>query len=49
MGLWLIDNCDLEALRATCERLGRWAFQIVLSPLRVVGGTGSPANPLAIF
>lgn len=49
MGLWLIDNCGLEALRDTCERLGRWAFQFVLSPLRVVGGTGSPANPLAIF
>jgi len=49
MGLWLIDNCDLEALRDTCERLGRWTFQFVLSPLRVVGGTGSPANPLAVF
>jgi kynurenine formamidase len=49
MGLWLIDNCDLEMLRDTCQRLGRWEFQFVLSPLRVVGGTGSPANPLAIF
>jgi kynurenine formamidase len=49
MGLWLIDNCDLEELRATCERLGRWEFLLVLAPLRLVGGTGSPANPLAIF
>jgi len=49
MGLWLIDNCDLEPLRDTCERLARWTFQFVLSPLRVVGGTGSPANPLAVF
>lgn len=49
MGLWLIDNCDLEALAATCNRLGRWEFQFVLAPLRVVGGTGSPVNPLAVF
>lgn len=49
MGLWLIDNCNLEALAQTCERLGRWEFQFILSPLRFIGGTGSPANPLAVF
>jgi kynurenine formamidase len=49
MGLWLIDNCDLEELAAACARYGRAAFQFVLAPLRVVGGTGSPANPLALF
>jgi kynurenine formamidase len=49
MGLWLIDNCDLEALAAACARLGRHEFLFLLSPLRIVGGTGSPANPLAIF
>jgi kynurenine formamidase len=49
MGLWLIDNCDLEALHTACSERGRWEFLFMLSPLRVVGGTGSPANPLAIF
>ena len=49
IGLWLIDNCDLEALAAACTERGRWEFLFVLSPLRVVGGTGSPANPLAVF
>jgi kynurenine formamidase len=49
MGLWLIDNMQLEDATATAERLKRWTFQFVLSPLRVIGGTGSPANPLAIF
>jgi kynurenine formamidase len=49
MGLWLIDNCDLEALAAACAQYRRAAFQFVLSPLRVVGGTGSPANPIAVF
>ena len=49
MGLSLIDNCDLEALAATCERLGRWEFMLTLGPLRIENGTGSPVNPLAIF
>jgi kynurenine formamidase len=49
MGLWLIDNCDLEALAAACDRLGRSDFLFTLAPLRWVGATGSPANPLATF
>lgn len=49
MGLWLIDNCDLEALRDTCEELGRFEFLFTVAPLRWVGATGSPANPLATF
>jgi kynurenine formamidase len=49
MGLWLIDNCDLEALAETCTRLGRSEFLFTLAPLRWVGATGSPANPLATF
>lgn len=49
MGLWLIDNCDLEELGATCASLGRYEFQFVLAPLRFRGATGSPANPLAVF
>jgi len=49
MGLWLIDNCQLEDLAATCARLGRWEFQFVLSPIRFQGVTGSPVNPLAVF
>jgi hypothetical protein len=49
MGLWLIDNCDLEELAATCDAAGRWEFFFTLAPLRWVGATGSPANPLATF
>jgi kynurenine formamidase len=49
MGLWLIDNCDLEALADCCSRLGRYEFLFTLAPLRWVGATGSPANPLATF
>jgi kynurenine formamidase len=49
MGLWLIDNCDLEALAVECADRNRYEFLFMLSPLRVVGGTGSPVNPLAVF
>ncbi len=49
MGLWLLDNADLEEATAWCRRLERWEFLFVLAPLRIDGGTGSPLNPLAIF
>lgn len=49
MGLWLIDNCDLEPLVEACHRLGRWEFLLTVAPLRVSGGTGSPVNPIATF
>ena len=28
---------------------GRWAFQLSVAPLRVVGGTGCPVNPIAVL
>ena len=49
MGLHLLDNLDLEALAQICRELKRWEFQLVLAPLRIEGGTGSPLNPIAIF
>lgn len=49
MGLWLIDNCQLEDLADTCARLGRWEFQLALAPIRFQGVTGSPVNPIAVF
>lgn len=49
MGLWLVDNCQLEDLATHCSRLGRWEFQFVVAPLRFKGATGSAVNPLALF
>ena len=49
MGLWLVDNLDLEALAATAAELERWTFFLSLQPLLIEGGTGSPLNPVAIF
>jgi len=49
MGLPLVDNANLEELAATCAELNRWEFQLVIAPLVLIGGTGSPVNPIAIF
>ena len=49
MGLWLIDNCQLEDLAAACRRYGRWDFFLTVAPLRMEGVTGSPVNPIAVF
>ena len=48
-GMNLLDNLDLEAAAETAARLNRWEFMLVVAPLRIPGGTGSPVNPLAIF
>lgn len=49
MGMPLLDNADLEGLAATCAELQRWEFLFMVSPLIVLGGTGSPVNPIAVF
>ena len=48
-GVALLDNALLEPLAKACAEEQRDEFMLVISPLRVVGGTGSPANPLAVF
>jgi kynurenine formamidase len=49
MGLWLMDNCDLEVLSATTAQLSRWYFQLAVCPLTLAGLTSSPVNPIATF
>jgi kynurenine formamidase len=49
MGLWLIDNANLEELAAACEQRQRWEFLLTFGPLRIHNGTGSPINPIAVF
>src|SRR5207248_3043048 len=48
-GVALLDNALLEPLAKACAEEGRDEFMLVISPLPVTGGTGSPANPLAVF
>jgi kynurenine formamidase len=44
-----VDNALLEPLANASVEEQRDEFMLLVSPLRVVGGTGSPANPLAVF
>jgi kynurenine formamidase len=49
LGLWLIDNMNLEDLARACEARNRWEFLLTLAPLRLRNATGSPVNPIALF
>jgi kynurenine formamidase len=49
MGLWLIDNANLEELARACAERRRWEFLLTVAPLRLRAATGSPVNPIALF
>ena len=49
MGLWILDNPNLEELAAACQERNRWEFMLTINPLRLFNTTGSPVNPIAIF
>jgi kynurenine formamidase len=49
LGVHLFDNCDLEALADAAAARNRWEFLLTAAPLPIVGGTGSPVNPIATF
>jgi kynurenine formamidase len=49
LGMNLLDNLALDDLAATAAKLQRWEFMLVVEPLRVEKGAGSPVNPVAIF
>jgi kynurenine formamidase len=49
LGIHLIDNCDLEALSNAAAARKRWDFLLTMAPIPMVGGTGSPINPIGTF
>jgi len=49
VGTPLFDNCDLDALGKAAAERKRVTFMFSVALLRVPGGTGSPANPIATF
>ncbi|HXH82513.1 MAG TPA: cyclase family protein [Candidatus Tectomicrobia bacterium] len=49
MGLWLIDNMNLEEAAEACRARGRWHFLLTIAPLVLRNATGSPVNPIALF
>lgn len=48
-GVALLDNALLEPLADVCAEEGRYEFLLMVLPLVVEGGTGSPVNPIAMF
>jgi len=49
MGLWILDNANLDDLAEACRQRQRWEFMMCVGPLRLFNGTGSPLNPIAVF
>lgn len=49
MGLWLIDNMNLEEAAQACAARRRWEFMLAIAPLRLERVTGSPVTPIALF
>ncbi|MFL5869317.1 MAG: cyclase family protein [Thermoleophilaceae bacterium] len=49
MGVHLLDYLQFEDLVGHCEAAGRWEFLFAAAPLRIVRGTGSPLNPIAVL
>ena len=49
LGMSLLDNLDLESLSEACVEAGSFEFLLIVAPLIVPGGTGSPVNPIAVL
>ena len=48
-GIALLDNALLEPLALICHELNKYEFMLSVNPLKIVGGTGSPVNPIAVL
>jgi kynurenine formamidase len=49
MGLWILDNANLEDVAEACRQRNRWEFMVSIGPLPLHNTTGSPVNPIAVF
>lgn len=49
LGLPLVHSLDLEELAEACDREGRNDALLMVAPLKIRGGTGSPVLPLCVL
>jgi kynurenine formamidase len=49
MGVWILDNANLEELAQACRQRNRWEFLLSIGPLALHNTTGSPVNPIVVF
>lgn len=48
-GIPLLNNLDLDVLSQACAQEGKYEFLLVVAPLNVADGTGSPVIPVAVL
>lgn len=48
LGVAFTEICKLDRLAEDCAADGQWDFLYAAAPLKVVGGTGAPVNPIAV-
>jgi kynurenine formamidase len=49
MGMAVSDSLDLEEVARACAAKERYEFLVIGTALPIIGGTGSPWNPIAVF
>jgi kynurenine formamidase len=49
LGIPLLDRADFDAVSQAAATRNRFEFMLVIAPLRIPNGTGSPVNPIAVF
>jgi kynurenine formamidase len=48
LGIAMTEICWLDDLAEACAKDGRWTFMYTAAPLKVVGASGAPVNPVVI-
>jgi kynurenine formamidase len=48
LGVTLTEIAQLDLLADDCAADGQWTFLYAAAPLKVVGGTGAPVNPIVL-
>jgi kynurenine formamidase len=48
LGVTFTEIAQLDPLGADCATDGQWTFLYAAAPLKVVGGTGAPVNPIVV-
>lgn len=49
LGIHHMDRSDFERLAVEAAARNRWEFMLMIAPLPIPRGTGSPVNPIAVF
>jgi len=48
LGVTFTEITQLDELADDCAVDGQWTFLYAAAPLKIVGGTGAPVNPIAV-